>query len=416
MPRRPCARLWLTSWLALPLAACTPSAPVDAVFAPAGALFAPREGHASALLPSGEVLVTGGAADGEVLTATDLFDPTSGAWSSLPDLAAPRFQHTATPLADGSVLLAGGYGYGEYLALATRFDPADAAFVELPPLPRARLGHATLALPAAAGPARALAVAGYDAGPHAEVALWDGAAWTDAPSLLTARTRHTATLLADGRVLVAGGFDGSTALASVELLAPSDFGSIAFAPGDEPGLAQARWGHTATVLPDDRVLLAGGTGASGGALSSVEVFDPTTGDLAPAAPLDRPRSGHVACLLGTGEVLVAGGGEGPEPDVTTTLYDPKENEWRLGPPLAEARTGHTLTCLPDGGALVTGGRGDKGPTASAERLAGAAAPSCALSPRDASTAPRSFAALAGLVAFARRLSAARVGRRSLRRT
>src|SRR5207253_2443209 len=116
------------------------------------------------------------------------------------------------------------------------------------------------------------------------------------------RVDHTATLLPNGKVLVAGGFnDGSGALASAELYDPATgrwarTGSLNF----------ARYHHTATLLPNGQVLVAGGDG-SDGILSSVELYNPATEKWTPTGFLETARDSHTATLLQNGKVLVTGG-------------------------------------------------------------------------------------------------------------
>ncbi len=144
-------------------------------------------------------------------------------------------------------------------------------------------------------------------------------------------------------------------------------------------LATARLDHTATLLPDGRLLVVGGRGVDGlTALASAELYQPRTGRWAPAAPLRTGRAQHTATLLPDGRVLVAGGvavaGEGDAAAflalASVELFSPATGRWTPGPPLAEARGNHTATLLPDGTVLVAGGtREGRGALASVEVLA-----------------------------------------------
>ncbi len=130
-------------------------------------------------------------------------------------------------------------------------------------------------------------------------------------------------------------------------------------------LITPRLSHTATLLPDGRVLVAGGR--NNGPLAVAEVYDPASGRWAPAASMAAPREGHTATLLGNGTVLVVGGNGSPG---GCEIYDPRTGSWRPTGGLIEARYKHTATLLRDGSVLVVGGLG--GPTlstplASAER-------------------------------------------------
>jgi hypothetical protein len=118
-----------------------------------------------------------------------------------------------------------------------------------------------------------------------------------------ARAAHTATSLPDGRVLVAGGFTGEeTAPDGAEVYDPVSARFTLTGPMQTP-----RHSHTATPLPDGRVLLAGGYGVGGVYLSRAEIYCPTTGTFAPAGALRTARAGHVAVRLPDDRVLLVGG-------------------------------------------------------------------------------------------------------------
>lgn len=166
------------------------------------------------------------------------------------------------------------------------------------------------------------------------------------------RYGHTASLLANDRVLIAGGSSpAGLSLSSVELY---DRGSDTWAATGP--LAGARYGHTASVLGDGTVLVAGGTcNGCGGHLATCERYDPGPGTWSTAAALTWVRSGHSANVLGDGRVLAAGGAASPN-TATTELYDPVANTWTLtSGSLNEARTFHTANVLGDGRVLVAGG-------------------------------------------------------------
>jgi len=131
--------------------------------------------------------------------------------------------------------------------------------------------------------------------------------FSPAGSLTAAREGHTATLLPDGRVLVIGGGsrDDGHALGSVEAWDPVSF---AFSPAGS--LTAAREGHTATLLSDGRVLVIGGYDGGDQVFASAEVRDPASGSFSAAATLQHARSNHTATLLPDGRVLVVGGWDG----------------------------------------------------------------------------------------------------------
>ncbi len=126
---------------------------------------------------------------------------------------------------------------------------------------------------------------------------------------------------------------------------------------------RAREHQTATLLGDGDVLIAGGYngfGPGGGSNTTIgtdQLLDPATGKWLEAAPMLVARSGQTATLLRDGEVLVVGGSETPEDKEgtkTAELYDPATNTWEYTGPVLTGNE-HTATLLPEGGVLVTGG-------------------------------------------------------------
>src|SRR5450631_1128079 len=135
-------------------------------------------------------------------------------------------------------------------------------------------------------------------------------------SLAAARRNHTATLLPNGKVLVAGGQNSSSLLASAELYDPAS-GSWT-ATGN---LTNARELHTATLLPNGKVLVAGGQN-SGSVLASAELYDPVSGTWTATGSLGAAREYHTATLLPNGKVLIAAGLSGRSLLASAELYDP----------------------------------------------------------------------------------------------
>lgn len=173
-----------------------------------------------------------------------------------------------------------------------------------------------------------------------------------APDMQAPRAAHTATALPDGRVLVAGGFTQSpTAAAGAELYDPAggDFLPL-------PAMVTLRHSHTATLLADGRVLIAGGYAAGNAPVVAAELFNPATGTFTPTGPLRAPRAGHVAVRLADGRVLMAGG-IGPNWTFLSSaeLYDPATGRFEPTGNLTVARESHVGVRLPDGRVLIVGG-------------------------------------------------------------
>lgn len=168
--------------------------------------------------------------------------------------------------------------------------------------------------------------------------------------MTTGRAAHTATLLANGRVLIAGGFGaGEASLASAEVYDPARKRFAAIAP-----MSVARSGHSAVLLPNGKVLIAGGY--NGSYLRSAELYDPRTGRFQAAGNMTTARSGHVAVLLGNGKVLLAGGiGVAWSFLNSAELYDPATGTFRPTGGMTVARESHTANLLRDGRVLITGG-------------------------------------------------------------
>ena len=168
--------------------------------------------------------------------------------------------------------------------------------------------------------------------------------------LTTDRAAHTATLLNNGKVLVAGGFgNDKSGLASTEIFDPKTAGF-----SNAKNMSVARASHTATILPDGKVLIAGGF--NGDYLDSAEIFDIKTGEFTPTGKMTMPRSEHIAVLLRDGKVLLAGGvGTGWTFLADAEIYDPSSGTFSKTGKMSAERESHTATLLKDGQVLITGG-------------------------------------------------------------
>ena len=190
--------------------------------------------------------------------------------------------------------------------------------------------------------------------------------WLPEGSMTSARVEHTATLLPSGKVLFAGGKDAfsltvvsswTNAFGAAWLYDPAA-STWTVSPMQAP-----HYGHTATLLPSGKVLIAGGENVVSlenhnkfppGRLT--EIYDPASGTSSATGPLTTARQHHTATLLPSGKVLVIGGDRGPAaPSTTIEIYDDAAGVWSLAAPMPIARDHHTATLLPSGDVLVLGG-------------------------------------------------------------
>lgn len=346
-----------------------PDSGVPAAWTATGNMVALRVGHVAILLPDGRVLVAGGQ-DRETARMTDaapvqlasaeIYDPRTGRWTATGSMAVARFGHAATLLPDGRVLVMGGYDFEaarvagvEIMGRTTAelYDPATGRWTPTASMAIGRGGQT--ATPLADG--RVLVagggLAGDDAARSAERYEPASGRWTATGSMADARHRHTATLLPDGRLLVAGGMGmGSepSPVPSAELYDPRSESWTATG-----NLASVRFVTTATPLADGRVFLVGG--GFGVGTVTAELYDPASGTWTPAASIGSGRGGQTATLLPDGTVLVVGGGEEDASARSAGLYDPGFGTWTPTASMDQARVGHTATVLADGSVLVAGG-------------------------------------------------------------
>jgi hypothetical protein len=287
-------------------------------FAPTGAMTNRRYGQTSTLLQSGDVLITGGftydaAICGDLdpspaVATAELYHTSGGSFAATGSMAEAREGHTATLLPSGKILIAGGGTLGgDYIpfagagsATAEIYDPGTAAFTSTGSMSTARMGQTAILL-ANGKVLIAGGVTSEDTTPVATAELYDplSGAFTATRNMTVGRAAHTATLLQNGTVLITGGFTDTTLAGAdtAEIYDPATGSFLA----TKDSMAVTRLSHTATLLPNGKVLLVGG-----GTLVA-EIYDPPAGSFAPSGVTESERSGHSATLLQNGNVIVIGG-------------------------------------------------------------------------------------------------------------
>ncbi len=284
-------------------------------------------------------------------------------------MGSPRAGHSATVLANGKVLVTAGGLNNSYALTSELYHPATKAWTPTGAMNSPSRSSFTATLLANG---KVLVVGGasgtYPYAVLSSAELYDPAsgAWTNTGAMKTPRYGHTATLLSNGKVLVSGGdTDGSSIVttATAELYDPAT-GLWTFAGA----MSTPRYLSVATALPDGKVLVIGGDNETNGYLSSAELYDPSADSWSGAGTMTTLRQSPMATALLDGKVLVTGGYNGSYL-ASSELYNPADRTWTAtAGGMSVARLEATVTLLPGGKVLVAGGYSGTGPTSSSAEL------------------------------------------------
>ncbi|MBI4375947.1 MAG: fibronectin type III domain-containing protein [Elusimicrobia bacterium] len=316
----------------------------------------PRANHTSTVLPDGRILVAGGNNGPNVLRSSDLFDPVTRSFSAAGTLRDARDLHTATLLPSGRVLVAGGFSTNELstgsISRAEIFYVESMTWAPTSPMSSPRDSHGAVLL----ADGNVLVTGGYitDVGylDSAEIYITTAGIWVPVASMSAARALHSATLLQDGRVLVVGGIaSNGLPQGTVEIYDPASNSWSAGAP------IASVFGHRATLLPDGRVLITGGKNSFGETNHSV-IYDPRANAWSNTGnAINASRFDHTAMLLPSGVVMITGGHRSLSGNSLATVetYSISADSWQIVGQLAQSRAAHTVAIARDGNVFAIGG-------------------------------------------------------------
>ena len=341
----------------------------DYLFVAGPSMKTARQDATATPLLNGKILIAGGLASGRnPVNSTELYDPLTNTFADSAPMNTARYFAIATLLASGKVLIAGGDSASTpdegALSSTELYNPVTNSFTSTAPSMSTPRAFATATLL----PNWLVLIAGGDKSggtgfyPLSSTELYDpsNSSFTTliAPSMNSERFYATATLLPNGKVLIAGGF-GEDFLSSTELY---DYRTNSFAAAT-PSMNTGRGRATAILLPNGEVLIVGGIGENG-VLKSTELYDSVTNSFASSSPsMNTARYDATATSLPNGKVLITGGYEGPYINgpalKSTELYDPATNTLASSSPSMNiARRDFTATLLPNSKVLMTGGEDD----------------------------------------------------------
>jgi hypothetical protein len=323
-------------------------------FTATGSMTTARLFHTAALLADGRVLIAGGSRlagsppEYEPLASAELYGPSTGVFTPTGDMFTAHSSHSAALLPDGRVLITGGGDTAEL------YDPSTGTFTNTIGVPTAERGIAAVLKNGN------VLIAGITAqlyDPVTNSLAFTGSyigPFYDGPYFYT----DSAPLLPDGRVLVVGNASDSDGWNEHEEVYDPVTGT--FKVASQPlttALGSYIWGgHSTTLLPNGKVLLAGGDNADFGYFSKAELYDPATDTITATANMTLARASHTATLLPDGTVLIAGGGNDAMGSAASAeSYNSSTAQFAAAGSMTIARAAHTATLLPDGRVLIAGG-------------------------------------------------------------
>lgn len=340
-----------------------------------------RDRHSMVLVPGPGALVIGGVLGGGSPTVSELYSPVWSAWTFTGEMQVPRYRHSTTLLPDGRVLVTGGsFRYSPYALEATAeiYDPVKGSWTKTENMHSPRSGHQASLL----NDGRVLVTGGAEeinGGESKSTEIWDmkTGQWTLSTPMNEGRAEHSATVLKDGRVLVAGGYTPSPyfPLRSSELFDPVT-GIWTLGGGSQfPGtpvpaqLTLPRAKHNAALLPDGRVLVAGGENTD--VVASAEIFDPKPpigfAGWSPAGQFSIGGFDMAEATSSDGLVFLIGGdaGRGLGGRYFVDVFNPATGSFSSFKDLPYSPIRPVALFLPDGRLFVVGGRVDGMPSSEA---------------------------------------------------
>ena len=349
-----------------------------------------RAFHTATLLNDNRVLVIGGALlnDASGINTAEIYNPVDNSWSSAGKMKIGRSFHTATLISDNRVLVVGGHKNQKFAEI---YDPSLNSWTTVGMMEIARRNHTANLMPNGdvliTGGSNSEEIPVKDA----EIFEVESGIFKPAGNMDLSRQNHTSTLLVNGKIIIVGGGGTDRVLNTTEFFDPElkrwlvdgSLGSWYFANN----LHQSRTNHTATLLPDGKILVTGGhtknlalgENARLGktvVLKSAEIYDPISKTWTATAEMNTERSDHKAILINGDKVLVSGGYFLKKSDSenkrtmevisTAEIYNPTTEVWTTVTDMQIPRQRHSMITLPDNRILVSGGDSGQDALGSAE--------------------------------------------------